>query len=300
MNYLKKSWLKLILISILSAILFAPTFSTMALAQADVDINNDNIIRLGGDVRILKDTVVDNAHAIGGDVTIEEGARVRQTAIAIDGDVILQKNARVDGDAYAVAGEVIAEEGATISGSSSTLSGWGVYGTKRRGINSFLVRYFFGSAFHIFKIIIGAIIGVLIIKWRPNFLHSIAVDINRYPLQSGLWGLCGLLDIIVSIILLTITLIGIPLLPLVGLMTYVAVIIGTLGVALWLGEKSMKDRDKSHIQQFLMGMLILGLIGFIPLLGGLMMSVVNIFGFGALLFLLLDNNRDTNSKRLGN
>ena len=298
MNYLKKSWLKLILISILSAILFAPTFSTMALAQADVDINNDNIIRLGGDVRILKDTVVDNAHAIGGDVTIEEGARVRQTAIAIDGDVILQKNARVDGDAYAVAGEVIAEEGATISGSSSTLSGWGVYGTKRRGINSFLVRYFFGSAFHVSKIIVGAILGVLIIKRRPNFLHSIAVALNRYPLQSGFWGLCGLLAIIVSIILLTLTLIGIPLLPLIGLMTYVAVIIGTLGVALWLGEKSMKDRYKTPVQQFLMGMLILGLIGLIPLLGGLMMSVVNIFGFGALLFLLLDNNRDT--KVLGN
>ncbi|WP_414624716.1 hypothetical protein [Calothrix sp. CCY 0018] len=300
MKYSKIKWLTLPLISIFSAILFAPIFSTIALAQADIDINHENIIRLGGDVRVAKNTVVDNAHAIGGDVTIEEGARVRQTAIAIDGDVILQKNARVDGDAYAVAGEVIAEEGATIAGSSGTLSGWGVYGTKRRGINSFLVRYFFGSAFHVFKMILGAIVGVLIIKWRPNFLHKLATTINQYPLQSGIWGLCGLLAIIVSIILLTITLIGIPLLPLVGLMTYVAVIIGTLGVALWLGEKNMKDREKTPVQQFLMGMLILGLIGLIPLLGGLMMSVANIFGFGAFLFLLLDNNGDTNRKILGN
>ena len=296
MKYLRKSWLHLALISILSAILF----STIALAQADIDINNDNIIRLGGDVRVAKNTVVDNAHAIGGDVTIEEGARVTQTAIAIDGDVILQKNARVDGDAYAVAGKVIVEEGATIAGSSATLSGWGMYGTKKRGINSFLVSYFFDSAFHIFKMIVGAIVGILIIKWRTNVLPSLATTLNQYPLQSGLWGLCGLLAIIVSIILLTITLIGIPLLPLVGLMTYVAVILGTLGVALWLGEKGMKSREKSPTQQFLAGMLILGLIGLIPLLGGLMMSVVNIFGFGALLFLLLDNNRDTNSKILGN
>jgi len=293
MKYFRKSWLKLILISIMSAILFAPIFSTVALAQADIDINNENIIRLGGDVRILKNTVVDNAHAIGGDVTIEEGARVRQTAIAIDGDVILQKNARVNGDAYAVAGEVITEEGATIGGSSGTLSGWGVYGTKRRGINSFLVRYFFGSAFHIFKIIIGAIVGVLIIKWRPNFLHSIAVALNRYPLQSGLWGLCGLLGVVVLVILLTITLVGIPLLPVVGLMTYIAVILGTLGVAMWLGEQAMRHREKSSVQQFLLGMLILGLIGLIPLLGGLMMSVINIFGLGALLFLILANPRNT-------
>ncbi|MBE9214140.1 hypothetical protein IQ247_15945 [Plectonema cf. radiosum LEGE 06105] len=288
MKYLRKNWLYLVLISILSAILF----STMALAQADININNDNIIRVGGDVRVTKNTVVENAHAIGGDVTIEEGARVRQTAIAIDGDVILQRNARVDGDAYAVGGEVIAEEGANIAGSSGTLSGWGVYGAKRRGINSFVVRYFFGSAFHIFKIILGAIFGVLIIKWRPNFLPSLATILNRYPLQSGLWGLGGLLAVIVSIILLTITLIGIPLLPLVGLMIYVAVILGTLGVALWLGEQSMKETEKSTVQKFLIGMLILGLIGLIPLLGGLIMSVANIFGLGVLLFYLLDNRRD--------
>ncbi|MBF2016916.1 MAG: hypothetical protein IGS23_17315 [Rivularia sp. T60_A2020_040] len=290
MKYLRKNWLYLVLISILSAILF----STMALAQADININNDNIIRVGGDVRVTKNTTVENAHAIGGDVTIEEGARVRQTAIAIGGDVILQKNARVDGDAYAVGGEVITEEGANIVGSSSTLSGWGVYGTKRRGINSFVVRYFFGSAFHIFKIILGAIFGVLIIKWRPNFLPNLATILNQYPLQSGLWGLGGLLVIIVSIILLAITLIGIPLLPLIGLMTYVAVILGTLGVALWLGEKTIKQREKSPVEKFLMGMLILGLIGLIPLLGGLMMSVVNIFGLGALLFYLLDNRREKN------
>ncbi|MGB3638630.1 MAG: polymer-forming cytoskeletal protein [Rivularia sp. (in: cyanobacteria)] len=187
---------------------------------------------------------MENAQAIGGDVTIEEGARVRQTAHAVDGDVILQKNARVDGDAYAVAGKVIVEEGATIAGSSATLSGWGMYGTKRRGINSFLVSYFFDSAFHIFKMIIAAIVGILIIKWRSNVLPSLATTLNQYPLQSGLWGLCGLFAIIVSIILLTITLIGIPLLPLVGLMTYVAVILGTLGVAMTAGRKKYERKRK--------------------------------------------------------
>lgn len=41
MKYLRKSWLYLVLISILSAILF----STMAFAEVDININNDNIIR---------------------------------------------------------------------------------------------------------------------------------------------------------------------------------------------------------------------------------------------------------------
>jgi len=41
------------------------------------------------------------------------------------------------------------------------------------------------------------------------------------------------------------------------------------------------------MQQFLIGVLILTLIGLIPVLGGLVLSVVNIFGFGALLLWLV-------------
>jgi len=90
------------LIAALSVILL----STTALAQTDININNSNIIRFGGDVIVPPGQVVENAHAIGGDVTIQKGARVTKTAIAIDGDVILEENTRVDGDAYAVGGEI--------------------------------------------------------------------------------------------------------------------------------------------------------------------------------------------------
>ncbi|MBW4562775.1 MAG: hypothetical protein KME32_16825 [Mojavia pulchra JT2-VF2] len=45
----------------------------------------------------------------------------------------------------------------------------------------------------------------------------------------------------------------------------------------------MASSERTQMQQFLVGMLILGLIGLIPVLGGLVLSVVNIFGFGALI-----------------
>ncbi|MBF2008320.1 MAG: hypothetical protein IGS49_23465 [Chlorogloeopsis fritschii C42_A2020_084] len=92
----------LLLISTLSVILF----STTVLAQTDININNANIIHFGSDVTIAPRQTVDNAIAIGGMVTIQEGARVTQTAIAVDGDVILEKGARVDGDVYTVGGFV--------------------------------------------------------------------------------------------------------------------------------------------------------------------------------------------------
>lgn len=281
------------LIWVLVAAVSVILISTTALAQTDVNINNTNIIRFGGDVIIPPNQVVENAHAIGGDVTIQQGARVTQTAIAIDGDVILEKDARVDGDVYAVGGEVITFPGATIGGASGTVlenGRWGMHG-RRRGTSSFGVRYLLNSAFHLLNVLIGTIIGVLILLWRPNFLLHLAATVNQYPLQSGLWGLGGLLAVILLVILLAVSLIGIPLLPLVGLVVAVTVILGTLGVTLWVGQRASASAQRSPMQQFLIGVLILTLIGLIPVLGGLVLSVVNIFGFGALLLWLVRKQR---------
>ncbi|WP_231510573.1 hypothetical protein [Fischerella sp. PCC 9605] len=242
MKSIKINLLILALVAAASVILI----STTALAQTDVNINNNNIIRFGDDAIVPPKQVVENVHAIGGDVMIQEGARVTQTAIAVDGDVILEKGARVDGDAYAVGGEIIIEPGATIGGASGTVlenGRWGMYG-RTRGTRSFTVRYLLNSAFHLFNVLIGTIIGVLILVWRPNFLLNLAATINQYPLQSVLWGLGGLF----AVILLAVSLIGIPLLPLVGLVVAVTVILGTLGVTLWVGQRASTSAERSPMQ----------------------------------------------------
>ncbi|MCX7592459.1 MAG: polymer-forming cytoskeletal protein [Fischerella sp.] len=284
---MKRSTLKqffFLLVLALSAIFFSVFFSITALAQADININNTNIIRFGNDVIVAPNQSVKNAIAIGGTVRIQQGTQVTNTAIAIDGDVILEKGARVDGDVYVVGGKIITEEGATIDGASGTIlenGRWGMYGfRKRRG---FISSYLFNTAFHLLNILISTIVGVLIILWRPNFLLNLAATVSHYPIQSGLWGLGGLFAVIVLIIVLAISLIGIPLLPLVALVFMITVLLGTLGVALWLGQRTLTTRERSLIQKFLIGMLILSLIGLIPVLGNLVLLVVNILGFGALL-----------------
>jgi hypothetical protein len=280
----------LLLISTLSVILF----STTILAQTDININNANIIHFGSDVTIAPRQTVDNAIAIGGMVTIQEGARVTQTAIAVDGDVILEKGARVDGDVYTVGGKIITAEGATIGGASSTVfenGRWGMHGVRQRRFGNFVFRYLANVAFHLLNILVGTIIGVLILLWRPNFLSNLAATVSQYPLQSGLWGLGGLFAVLLLVIFLAVSLIGIPLLPLVALLVAITVMLGNLGVALWLGQRTLPATERSPMQKFLIGMLILALIGLIPVLGGLVLSVVNIFGFGAILAWLLSKRR---------
>jgi hypothetical protein len=284
MKAITKNSFIFVLLSVLSAILF----SVAALAQTDINVNNNNIIRFGGDVIVPSKQVVENAHAIGGDVTIQEQARVTQTAIAIDGDVILEKGARVDGDVYAVGGEIITSEGATIGGASGTAlekGRLGSYGYRRRGTGNFF-RYLFSAAFHIANVIVAAIVGVLILRWRPNFLLNLEATLRQSPLQCVLWGLGSFFAIIVLSIFLAVSLIGIPLIPLVALVVGITVLLGSLSVALWVGQRTFASYERSPMQQFLVGMLILGFIGLIPVLGGLVLSVVNIFGFGALIMWL--------------
>jgi hypothetical protein len=282
-----KGHLRKRLILVLISGLIMIFLSTTVLAQTDININKSNIIRLGGDVTVPEKQVVENAQAIGGSVTVQPGARVTETAIAVGGNVFLKKNARIDGDAYAVGGRIIQEEGATIGGASGTLPGdghRGIYGHRRWGVGGILSpMYFFNAFFRILTALVSAILGVVLLLWLPNFLPLLAATINQYPVKTGLWGLGGSIVVIALNIFLAVSLLGIPLIPLVSLVAFITTLLGSLGVALLIGQKALTDKRQTAIQQFLIGLLILTLIGLIPFLGGLFLLVVNILGLGAIL-----------------
>lgn len=257
-------------------------FASSAIAQTDININNRNLIRFGGDVTVQEKQVVENAYAIGGSVTIQPNGRVTQTAIAIGGNVTLKKGARVDGDAYAVGGNVVQEEGATIGGAKGTISEDAMRGM-HRDRRSFWAVYAAQSGFRIFSAIVAAIVGVILFRTVPSFLPNLATVVRRYPSQSALWGIGAIVALIVLNIFLAITLIGIPLIPLLILVTGLATFVGTLGISLWVGQQVAKSDQRTELQRFLIGLLVITLLSLIPLLGGVVVFVVSLFGLGALL-----------------
>lgn len=279
-----------IILSVLSVLFL----SSIALARTDINLNDRDLVRVGGDVIVPAGKVVDNARAIGGDVAIEKGARVRETAIAIGGDVILAEKARVDGDAYAVGGDIIQADGASIGGASRVFTEqgrWGMHGSRRRGIDGFLFYYLRGLASHLFIVLFSGIIGVLLLRWRPRFLLDLADTVRQYPIQSILAGLGGIVAVICFAIFLALSLIGIPLLPLLGVSFLAVMLLGTLGVALWIGERAWTKPNSTLVRQFLVGLLVLALIGLVPGAGGLVLSAVNLVGFGAVLIWALNRPR---------
>jgi len=277
---------KLLMMTFIATIVFL--FAGNAIAQTDLNINNTNLIRLGGNVTVVEKQVVENAIAIGGSAIVQPNGRVIQTAIAIGGDVVLKQGARVDGDAYAIGGKVVQAEGATIGGSNGTFDDR--YNGNERGMmgmhrdrNQFLPMYFFHAGFRIFSAIVGATLGTILLRTAPPFLPNLAATVRQYPGQSALWGIGAVFAFCALTVFLAITLIGIPLIPLLGLIVSLTSLVGSLGISLFVGQQVVKSDRRSSLQQFLIGLLIVTVLALIPFVGGVVVFVVSLFGLGSLL-----------------
>jgi hypothetical protein len=67
-----------------------------------------------------------------------------------------------------------------------------------------------------------------------------------------LWGFGAIVPFVFISVFLAITLIGIPLIPLLSLSTVMASLVGSLGVALFVGQLITNDGKRSVLQQFSM------------------------------------------------
>ncbi|MFS0519706.1 hypothetical protein ACEYW6_34110 [Nostoc sp. UIC 10607] len=274
-------WQQLILVFIASICLI---FAGNALAQTDININNTNLIRFGGSVTVPENQVVENALALGGSVTVSPNARVLKTAIAFGGDVILKKGVRVDGDAYSFGGKIVQEEGAIVSGERTTFSDQHgmMHGSNRVRI-SFFAQYFFNAIFRISAAVVAAILGLIILHTNPRFLPNLATKLHQHPTLAVLWGMGAMVAIIFVSVFLAITLIGIPLIPLLSLSAIVTSLVGSLAVALFVGQRLFSNGNLSLQQKFLVGLAILTVLTLIPFFGGLVVFLVNLFGLGVVL-----------------
>ncbi|MGB8701796.1 MAG: hypothetical protein WCD18_20465, partial [Thermosynechococcaceae cyanobacterium] len=243
-----------------------------------------NLIRFGGSVTVLENQVVENALAFGGNVTVSPNAKVLDTAIAFGGSVTLQKGARVEGDVYSFGGNIVQEPGAIVNGERATFSDRHgmMYGTDR-GRSSFFAQYFFSVIFRISAAVVAAILGLIVLHTNPHFLLNLSTKLRQHSGLTALWGMGAIVASIFVSVFLAITLIGIPLIPLLILTMIVSSLVGSLGVALFVGQTLIRNKNRSLQQQFLVGLAIVTVLSLMPFFGGLVVFLVNLFGLGVIL-----------------
>lgn len=254
-------------------------------AAANVDIAgrvDGDVSAAGASVVLAETAVVGGEFRVGAaDVTIAgtvagnvvvgaDTIRVAETAV-VGGDL------RYDGDISgaedaAVAGSVVRDEsiGGVNVGVGVDVAPWVVDGT--------LAVYGF---------IANLVLGAVLLLVLPGFSRAVADRAVTDPLRSGGVGLLAIVAVPVVLVLLALTLVGIPFAVagavLFGLFAWVALVYGRFALGSWLVARTGGDNRWVALT---VGLLLGTLFGLLPIVGGLIDGVVSLVGLGALVLVL--------------
>jgi hypothetical protein len=131
---------------------------------------------------------------------------------------------------------------------------------------------------------------VLFAAFRRVFDRYASV-LRERTLSAALWGVVGLLVMPVVILLLALTLVGIPLAIFVLDIAFWMIGLSQLATALLLGSLIMWKRESAGwapFWAFALGLLIVRVLSFVPVLGWVNVLVGLVLGFGALAILIVE------------
>lgn len=240
-----------------------------------------DIFKIGSDLVVTQDQNVGDAFAIGGDITVQEGVTVRGDVFAVGGNVQIKDNARVSGDAFAVGGKVLRADTAIVSGDefavleqlSTLFDRFGVLGT----------LYLSNVIFWLISFVIAAIAGLLLLLLLPGHISAIATAVHTRPFTSLVYGIGGVAVLVALSVLISGSVLGAILIPLANLAALLTGLFGGTAICIWLGRRLRRQKPDAYFQHFWLGLVLLFVVSLIPFFGGLLISFVTLFGFGATL-----------------
>jgi hypothetical protein len=284
-----------------------------------------DVVRFGSSVTIDADEkVLGDVVAIGG--SVEVSGYVTGDVVAVGGSVRIRDGARVDGaHVTAVGGGIHQDPGATVGGElvevgpGITLPG-GWFGEERaepwgHGPRRVVPAIGLLGAFLVWGFL--ALLSVLLFRDR---LETMAAALPVHPGRAVLYGLAGFVltpaALVATVLVgafvtavLVITLVGILLVPAVwaavGALSIGWVLLLAAGVvAVWLGvgkavAAALKRPDIHPVWAALAGLVLVALAGQLPVIGGLVIATLIIFGFGLAIMTGFGTDPEWAQRRLG-
>jgi hypothetical protein len=230
-----------------------------------------NAYLFGGDVQV-NGAIREGLLASGGKVTLN-GVVGRDVRIN-GGELRIGPRAQITGNLrYRVPAEnVHIDPAARISGTVTAL-----HVSKRWGPGPLHLLWILGF------LVVGSVVAALF----PRFTAEAAEILPRAPGRSALFGLGWIILAPIAICIAVITIIGIPL-ALVATAVYIVLLyLGRTPIAVWLGRRVLGARSLAGRQavlvNFLVGGLILVIVGILPLVGSWLMAIATVFGLGTIL-----------------
>jgi cytoskeletal protein CcmA (bactofilin family) len=141
-------------------------------------------------------------------------------------------------------------------------------------------------AWHFLSFLAALIAGTIILALTRSHANRTAEIIRTKPLKSLGIGFIAYICIPIVLLILLLLVITIPLMLVVLLAYLIALYIAKFYVAIWLGNLILRrggQPDVSPIPGFLLGIVLVYLVTWIPVVGTLIGIVIIFFGLGALL-----------------
>lgn len=245
-----------------------------------------DLMAIGGTIDVLGE-VDGDVVAIGG--AIELDGTVRGDVVAIGGNIRLGANARVLGDVSVVGGAVLRDPSAVVSGEVTIVN---AADGLRFNVDWFPFVWSPWMDLPLTLLYVAGLLALalLVTAAVPNNVQAVASHMETQVGRSMVIGLLALLLLVPLTLLLALTIIGPPLLWLgfvvAKLLGYVALV--SL-VGRWVAERL--SGSPSPIGQVAIGVGIVALVRYIPILGPLFSLVVTVWSLGAVLDTKFGTNR---------
>ena len=269
------------------------------------EIREGDIAHVGGNLRV-EGEVRGDVGVVGGNLTIESGGIIDGDAAVAGGNLVLNEGSLVRGE-VAVKGGKIVNNGGRVVGEMRTEEGY-------RGPSAAAVReqrrdraqqpwyrpITRGFAGIVSTLAIGLVlagVGAGLIFYGLPYLQTVSDTIRVSTLRSAAVGLAAMFLVIpaylVLLVLLAVSIIGIPVIivaaPLYPVAVIVAVGFGLIAAAHAIGERTAEQRTPTDIRYRNAYAYLFGGVGLLiaPMLVGYLVGMTGFLGFVRMLLLIL-------------
>ena len=244
----------------------------------------EGVVVIGGDVEVDGD-VGDAVVAVLGSVRVGQGAELHQDVVAVMGAIKVEPKATIHGDVFAVAGRLEVAEGASIKGHTQEV------GINLEWLKKWLLQCCFklrplapqvgwiwvvAGAFFLFYLLVAAAF--------PRPVQACVDVLNERPATTMVLGLVAKLLVPIVSLILVVTVIGVLVLPFVGLAVFLGVVVGKVALLEWVGLRLGQHSGIAALQKplvaFVLGSDILTLFYMVWVVGLLAYLWFGIWGLG--------------------
>jgi len=280
------------------AVLKAPASKGGRHNDAMVIIGNSGELKAGetteafvviGGSGIVRGKVTDAAVVVGGDLEVD--GEVGDAVVAVMGNVKVGTNAIIHGDVVSVGGKVDIADGAKVNGHTQAVD-FGLLGLPQiEPLRNWFVHcvlrlrplapqvgwvWFVAAVFFLLYLLVAVLL--------PKPVQACVAELTRRPVTTFFMGLLTKLLLPIVLLILTVTVIGIVVVPFVVAALFFGAIIGKVALLEFFGDAARRATGATEPFKpaiaLLVGALLLTVLYVIPVLGLITFAVTGLWGLG--------------------